>query len=76
MHISALQHGKLFFDTYLRPDALATIVDIGAQNINGSLRECMPTGCLHIGVDLSLALAWMWFWMIRTDCHLPMPAWM
>lgn len=51
MHISALQHGKLFFDTYLGPDALATIVDIGAQNINGSLRECMPTGCLHIGVD-------------------------
>lgn len=51
MHLSALRHGQLFFETYLAPSARATIVDIGAQNINGSLRQCAPVGCEYIGVD-------------------------
>ena len=33
MHVSALKHGQLFFDTYLGHEAAVTIVDIGAQNI-------------------------------------------
>lgn len=51
MHVSALKHGQLFFNTYLGPEASVTIVDIGAQNINGSLRQCAPTGCRYVGVD-------------------------
>ena len=51
MHVSALKHGQLFFDTYLGHEAAVTIVDIGAQNINGSLRQCAPLGCRYIGVD-------------------------
>ena len=51
MHVSALKHGQLFFDTYLGQEAAVTIVDIGAENINGSLRQCAPLGCRYIGVD-------------------------
>lgn len=42
MHVSALKHGQLFFDTYLGREADVTIVDIGAQDINGSLRHGAP----------------------------------
>jgi SAM-dependent methyltransferase len=51
MHVSALKHGQLFFDTYLGREADVTIVDIGAQDINGSLRHGAPAGCRYIGVD-------------------------
>lgn len=54
MHVSALNHGKLFFETYLSPNASVTIIDIGAQNINGSLRQFAPVGCHYVGVDFVL----------------------
>jgi hypothetical protein len=37
MHALAMQNGKLFFDTYVARLNDATIVDIGAQDVNGSL---------------------------------------
>ncbi len=51
MHCSALNHGQLFFDTYLGASSTRTILDIGAQNVNGSLRQCAPAGSRYIGVD-------------------------
>jgi SAM-dependent methyltransferase len=53
MHPSALKYGELFFKTYLNysGDNKSLIVDIGAQDINGSLRQFMPKGCEYIGVD-------------------------
>lgn len=51
MHVSALNHGQLFFDTYLGSSSEQTILDIGAQNVNGSLRQCAPAGSHYIGVD-------------------------
>ena len=51
MHDTAFEIGCQFFKTYLvKPRAL--ILDIGAQNINGSLRACAPQDSTYIGMDL------------------------
>jgi len=51
MHRKALEHGKLFFDTYLDGCLNPTIIDIGAQDVNGSLRSVAPADARYIGVD-------------------------
>lgn len=53
MHISALNYGKLFFETYLSSDISSEliIVDVGAQDVNGSLRQFAPLGSQYVGVD-------------------------
>jgi SAM-dependent methyltransferase len=53
MHNTAMQHGKLFFDTYVDDRADLTIVDIGAQDVNGSLRTVAPANCKYVGVDFA-----------------------
>jgi hypothetical protein len=44
--------GKLFFDTYVTRLGNVTDIDIGAQDVNGSLREVCPASARYIGVDL------------------------
>jgi len=51
MHATAMNHGRLFFETYLHRRPRSTIVEIGAQDVNGSLREVSPLGCQYVGVD-------------------------
>ncbi|MEC6745198.1 MULTISPECIES: methyltransferase domain-containing protein [Pseudomonas] len=51
MHPTAMQNGQLFFDTYLGKNSNCVVVEIGAQNVNGSLREVAPPGARYIGVD-------------------------
>jgi SAM-dependent methyltransferase len=51
MHPSAMSNGKLFFDTYVARLGEVTVVDIGAQNINGSLKEVIPANAHYTGVD-------------------------
>lgn len=51
MHPSALNNGKLFFDTYTPSLRGAKVVDIGAQDVNGSLKDVMPPHLQYIGVD-------------------------
>lgn len=54
MHPSAMNNGKIFFTRYLLylpTDSSAKVVDIGAQDVNGSLREVCPTSAEYIGVD-------------------------
>lgn len=46
-----MQNGQLFFDTYLGKNSNCVVVEIGAQNVNGSLREVAPPGARYIGVD-------------------------
>jgi SAM-dependent methyltransferase len=53
MHNTAMQHAKLFFDTYVEDRAELTIVDIGAQDVNGSLRTVAPANCKYVGVDFA-----------------------
>jgi SAM-dependent methyltransferase len=51
MHDTAMEIGKAFFDTYLKTDTSLTIVDVGAQDVNGSLRSVAPPHHNYIGLD-------------------------
>jgi SAM-dependent methyltransferase len=53
MHDTALDNGKAFFDAYLPPGSRARVLDIGAQDVNGSLRSVCPEGVEYIGVDFA-----------------------
>ncbi len=51
MHPTAITHGRLFFQAYAAKRPSSLVVDIGAQDVNGSLREVCPSNCKYIGVD-------------------------
>src|ERR1700681_3485236 len=51
MHDTAIQNGERFFNTYAAQLKSATVLDIGAQNINGSLKNVCPPHVRYIGVD-------------------------
>ena len=53
MHESAMKNGEVFFATYSKyfKDSVVTVVDIGAQDVNGSLKEVCPKKFKYIGVD-------------------------
>lgn len=51
MHDTSMETGKRFFDTYAGGRHGLTVVDIGAQSVNGSLRSVAPAACRYIGVD-------------------------
>lgn len=47
-----MYYGKCFFETYCAGDLTGkVIIDVGAQDVNGSLREFSPAGASYIGVD-------------------------
>lgn len=49
MHPSALKFGKHFFETYATDRGV--VIDIGAQNVNGSLKDVCPKSLKYVGVD-------------------------
>jgi len=51
MHDTAMLYGEAFFKTYLSHSKNLTIVDIGSQDVNGSLRSVAPSNNNYIGVD-------------------------
>ena len=51
MHGTAMEHGAAFFNIYLNNAKDLTIIDIGSQDVNGSLRSVAPPNCKYIGVD-------------------------
>jgi SAM-dependent methyltransferase len=51
MHPSALEFGNLFFKTYCEDGKNIVIMDVGAQDVNGSLRDVSPAGVKYIGID-------------------------
>ena len=55
MHDTALIYGKKFFDTYLKNVENLTIVDIGSEDVNGSLRSVAPSNNTYVGVDFAKA---------------------
>jgi predicted SAM-dependent methyltransferase len=55
MHQSAMNNGKIFFDTYVERLGAVTVVDIGAQDVNGSLRQVCSSNAKYVGVDLAQA---------------------
>lgn len=55
MHDTAMKHGEAFFNTYLKKAKDLIIVDIGSQDVNGSLRSVAPSNHKYIGVDFVCA---------------------
>ena len=53
MHDTAMEFGKRFFSTYASDATGLQIVDLGAQDICGSLRSVAPPGNNFIGVDFA-----------------------
>ena len=54
MHPTAMNSGRMFFETYSATFANrqnSKIVEIGSQNVNGSLREVAPAGIEYLGID-------------------------
>ena len=54
MHLSAMENAKLFFDVYGKYFADGKnlrVVEIGSQDLNGSLRSLAPVGAEYLGVD-------------------------
>ena len=51
MHTSAMDFGRRFFETYARSRPGLRIIDIGAQDVNGSLRSVAPADAEYVGVD-------------------------
>src|SRR4051812_44128586 len=50
MHDTALSVGSLVMRTYCPPKH-ARILDVGAQDMNGSLRDVAPRGAEYVGLD-------------------------
>jgi SAM-dependent methyltransferase len=51
MHPSAYISGQRFFETYW-DGSFEKILDIGAMDVNGSLRTVAPAGSAYLGIDL------------------------
>ena len=51
MHDSAKLNGQLFFDTYVNNMVKPIVIELGSQDINGSLREFSNEGMNYIGID-------------------------
>ncbi len=51
MHDTALTLGQMFFETYVKSPA--RILDVGSQDVNGSLRRFAPAGSSYVGADLA-----------------------
>jgi SAM-dependent methyltransferase len=50
VHDTAYIHGRIFRQTYWS-DAFETVVEIGSQDVNGSLRSHFPEAAKYIGLD-------------------------
>lgn len=55
MHPSALRNAKDFFEVYAKNIEGGTVLDIGSQDVNGSLRQIVPSRFKYVGVDFEKA---------------------
>jgi SAM-dependent methyltransferase len=53
MHETAMEIGRRFFETYLKNGKGLKIVEIGSQDVNGSLRSVAPPDNEYIGIDFA-----------------------
>ncbi|NCU38323.1 methyltransferase domain-containing protein [Candidatus Saccharibacteria bacterium] len=53
MHPSALKYAKCFFEVYCANSDGWTVLDIGSQNVNGSLKDVCPESMKYVGVDFA-----------------------
>ena len=50
MHDTALEIGRLFFESHAKPPCL--IVELGSMNVNGALRSVSPRAAAYVGLDV------------------------
>ena len=55
MHDTAMEYGSLFFKIYLKNSQDIRIVEVGSQDVSGSLRSVAPAKNNYIGVDFMKA---------------------
>jgi SAM-dependent methyltransferase len=55
VHPTAIKNAELFFQSYAPQLASGRVVEIGAQDVNGSIRTVCPTRFEYIGVDFCAA---------------------
>src|SRR5215469_8429791 len=53
MHQTALEFGRLFFNTYVAGEKGLSIVEIGSQEVIGSLRSVAPPESNYLGIDFA-----------------------
>ena len=53
MHGTAMEYGRRFFELYAAGAQGLTLVEIGAQDINGSLRSVAPPNNTYLGIDMT-----------------------
>jgi predicted SAM-dependent methyltransferase len=51
MHESAMNNAKVFFGAFTNNKDAGIVVDIGSQNVNGTLKTIVPKKFNYIGVD-------------------------
>lgn len=51
MHPSAMKNCQYFFDVYARELKSGLVLDIGSQDVNGSLSEVCPKKLSYVGID-------------------------
>ena len=49
MHTTSFENARRFFETYRIEGG--SIIEIGSQDVNGSIRQCAPTDCQYTGLD-------------------------
>jgi SAM-dependent methyltransferase len=51
VHDTAYEHGRLFFALY-GSDSFRVVIEIGSQDVNGSLRDHCPRSTYYVGLDV------------------------
>lgn len=54
MHPSAMLNAKYFFDAYVAALPEGTrVMELGSQDVNGSIRQVCPDNCIYTGLDMA-----------------------
>lgn len=53
MHLSAHNNAKRFYETYVEASKYPKIVEVGSQNVNGSLRPIFENAGTYTGLDFA-----------------------
>jgi hypothetical protein len=51
MHDTAYEIGREFFNVYVKKSA--RILEVGSQNVNGTLRDFIPFEGEYVGIDVN-----------------------
>jgi SAM-dependent methyltransferase len=52
-HETAFRNAERFYDAYVKPLGAVQVIEIGSQDVNGSIRRYFPPPITYIGVDFA-----------------------